>query len=120
MRIRTRSDFESPRGIPPPDTSPSDTSPSDTSPSDASAVVPAGSDDESTPDSVPKVTPEEIDDVGNAAVGVTQGNDYEVIVEVDNGWFSVRTPDRTSAAYLAGRAASRGLLASRMGLPTTR
>jgi len=91
VQIRTQSEFESPQGTPPPDTSPIDSSPIDTATSTSAA----------------EVTPDEIDDVGNAAVGVTQGTEYEVIVEVDNGWFSVRTPDATSATYLAGRAATR-------------
>ena len=60
-----------------------------------------------TADTTPEVVIEDIDDVGNAAVGVTRGDQYEVIVAVDNGWFSVRTPDATSASYLAGRAATR-------------
>lgn len=53
---------------------------------------------------------EELDDIGLAAVGVTHGDGtYEVIVQVSNGYFSVTTPDGTSARYLAAAAADRAL-----------
>jgi len=84
VQIRTQAEFEDPVVDQPVDTQPGDTA-SDTT--------------------LPVI--EEIDDIGNAARGVARGDDYEVIVAVDNGWFSVRTPDETSATYLAGRAATR-------------
>ena len=86
VQIRAEADFETPV----PDT-----------------TAPIGTAD--TADTAPEVLVEEIDDVGNAAVGVTRGDQYEVIVAVDNGWFSVRAPDATSATYLAGRAATRAV-----------
>ena len=50
---------------------------------------------------------DELAGVGEAARGVTRASGYEVYVKVPNGWFSVLTPDATSATALARRAAER-------------
>ena len=50
---------------------------------------------------------DEIDGIGEAARGVERENGYEVYVKVDNGWFSVRSADRSSALALARRATPR-------------
>lgn len=58
----------------------------------------------------PGTTDEVIDElsgIGDAARGVNRANGYEVYVKVPNGWFSVLTPDATSATALARRAAER-------------
>lgn len=61
----------------------------------------------------PVTTAQEIDqfdDLGDEAIGVRRGDDrYEVIVHVSNGYFSVSTPDKTSARALAAVAADRAL-----------
>lgn len=60
---------------------------------------------DATPASDVEVT--EISGVGLEARGFDLGDRYEVIVHVDNGWFAVTTPDRTSAAFLARQAVRR-------------
>lgn len=54
---------------------------------------------------------DELDGPGLAARGVTHvtetGEEYEVLVKVENGFFSVTTPDRSSAVALATHAEPR-------------
>lgn len=61
----------------------------------------------------PVTTAQEIDQlagIGEEAIGVRRGDDaYEVIVRMSNGFFSVTTPDTTSARALAAVAAGRAL-----------
>jgi len=49
--------------------------------------------------------------VGIAARTINHGATVEVQVQVDNGWFSVTTPDQASAQRLAARAAPRATAA---------
>jgi hypothetical protein len=56
---------------------------------------------------------DEIDGLGLAARGLAHttaaGDEYEVIVKVDNGFFSVTAPDKDSALALAAKAVPRAL-----------
>lgn len=45
--------------------------------------------------------------IGSEAIGIDRGTTYEVVVEVDDGYFSVTAPDRDTATRLARAAVDR-------------
>lgn len=80
----------------------------DTTPETAPDTTPGTTDPTGTGDTTPVTAPPvALSGIGEEAFGIDLGDQYRVVVQVDNGWFSVTAPDASTARALARAAVRR-------------